>query len=81
MEFEELINMIESPCNDVCTTDPESGLCIGCGRTVDEISNWLYYSDKQKKKGYKSSCTSFPGENCGLGENGLFMSGFGDRGV
>ena len=50
LEFEELINMIESPCNDVCTTDPESGLCIGCGRTVDEISNWLYYSDKQKKK-------------------------------
>ena len=26
-----------------------NGLCIGCGRTVDEISNWLYYSDKQKK--------------------------------
>ena len=41
--------MVDSPCNDVCTTDPESGLCIGCGRTVDEISNWLYYSDKQKK--------------------------------
>ena len=41
--------MSDSPCNDICTTDPESGLCIGCGRTVDEISNWLYYSDKQKK--------------------------------
>ena len=41
--------MIESPCNDICTTDKESGLCIGCGRTTEEISNWLYYSDKQKK--------------------------------
>ena len=42
--------MADSPCNDICTTDKESGLCIGCGRTTEEISNWLYYSDKQKKK-------------------------------
>jgi len=41
--------MTDSPCNDVCTTGPEIGLCIGCDRTVDEISNWVYYSDKQKK--------------------------------
>jgi len=42
--------MADSPCNDICTTDSESGLCIGCGRTTEEISNWLYYTDKQKKK-------------------------------
>tara|TARA_B110000438_G_scaffold287194_1_gene319221 strand:+ start:191 stop:385 length:195 start_codon:yes stop_codon:yes gene_type:complete len=41
--------MIDSPCNDICTTDPESGLCIGCGRTQKEISNWLFFDDKQKK--------------------------------
>ena len=41
--------MHESPCNDICTTDPDSGLCIGCGRTQNEISNWLNYSDEQKK--------------------------------
>ena len=41
--------MIDSPCNDICTTDLESGLCVGCGRTKDEISNWLIYSDEQKK--------------------------------
>jgi|Marorgknorr_s2lv_1036017.scaffolds.fasta_scaffold340219_2 uncharacterized protein len=41
--------MVDSPCNDVCTTDPESGLCIGCGRTQKEIANWLYFTDKQKK--------------------------------
>ena len=41
--------MIASPCNDVCTTDSESNLCIGCGRTKEEISNWLNYSDKEKK--------------------------------
>ena len=41
--------MVDSPCNDICTTDLESELCIGCGRTKDEISNWLIYSDEQKK--------------------------------
>jgi len=41
--------MIDSPCNDICTTDPESGLCVGCGRTAQEISNWIEYSDKEKK--------------------------------
>jgi predicted Fe-S protein YdhL (DUF1289 family) len=42
--------MIDSPCNDICTTDPESGLCIGCGRTQEEISNWLFFNNKQKKR-------------------------------
>jgi len=42
--------MVESPCNDVCTTDPESGLCMGCGRTSYEIENWFIYSDNQKEK-------------------------------
>ena len=41
--------MIDSPCNDICTTDPESGLCVGCDRTQEEISNWLFFDDKQKK--------------------------------
>jgi predicted Fe-S protein YdhL (DUF1289 family) len=42
--------MVDSPCNDVCTTNPESGLCVGCGRTTNEIANWFSYSDSQKKK-------------------------------
>ena len=40
--------MIDSSCNDICTSDPESGLCVGCARTQEEISNWQSYSDKQK---------------------------------
>ena len=42
--------MIDSPCVDICTTDPESGLCVGCGRTTEEIANWVIFSDKEKKK-------------------------------
>jgi predicted Fe-S protein YdhL (DUF1289 family) len=41
--------MADSPCNAICTIDPESGLCVGCGRTQREISNWLSYTNRQKK--------------------------------
>jgi predicted Fe-S protein YdhL (DUF1289 family) len=32
--------MIESPCVKICTLDAGSGLCLGCGRTIDEIARW-----------------------------------------
>lgn len=32
--------MIETPCIRICTLDPASGICIGCGRTLDEIARW-----------------------------------------
>jgi predicted Fe-S protein YdhL (DUF1289 family) len=32
--------MIESPCIKICTLDARSGLCLGCGRTIDEIARW-----------------------------------------
>jgi uncharacterized protein len=42
--------MLESPCNDICTTDLESGLCVGCGRSLEEIANWNSYTDIKKKE-------------------------------
>ena len=42
--------MIESPCINICTTDSESGLCIGCSRTTEEISKWQFYTNYQKKQ-------------------------------
>ena len=50
LELKGLINMIDSPCNNICTTDPISGLCIGCGRSPKEIENWVDYSNKQKNQ-------------------------------
>jgi len=32
--------MIETPCVKICTLDARLGLCLGCGRTVDEIARW-----------------------------------------
>lgn len=39
--------MIESPCIGVCTIIKDR--CIGCTRTSHEISNWLFYSDAERK--------------------------------
>jgi predicted Fe-S protein YdhL (DUF1289 family) len=32
--------MIESPCVTICTLDARSGMCLGCGRSIDEIARW-----------------------------------------
>ena len=42
--------VIESPCNKVCTLDPVSGLCIGCGRSLDEIARWAQMSDAERAR-------------------------------
>jgi predicted Fe-S protein YdhL (DUF1289 family) len=34
-----------SPCTRVCVIDPATGLCEGCGRTLDEIAGWAAMSD------------------------------------
>ncbi len=35
-----------TPCRNVCTL--EDDICIGCGRTKEEISDWTKY-DKEKR--------------------------------
>ena len=30
----------QSPCIDVCRSDPRTGWCLGCGRTAAEIGEW-----------------------------------------
>ena len=32
---------IETPCIKICVVDPETQFCIGCGRTRDEIADWI----------------------------------------
>jgi predicted Fe-S protein YdhL (DUF1289 family) len=40
---------IETPCIKVCVVDPETGWCIGCGRTRMEIGGWLGFSAAERK--------------------------------
>ena len=40
---------MESPCVKICTYDPGSGLCLGCGRTLDEIGDWFSMTDAERR--------------------------------
>ena len=40
---------VESPCVRLCTVDPMTGLCLGCGRTLDEIAGWSTMSDGERQ--------------------------------
>lgn len=40
---------ILSPCIRLCTLDPAAGICVGCGRTLDEIGRWLIFTDAERR--------------------------------
>ncbi len=37
----------DSPCIGVCTTLYDE-ICQGCGRTLYEVSNWVFFSQEEK---------------------------------
>lgn len=39
---------IPSPCVAVCQIDRASGYCLGCWRTIEEISGWSRY-DRERR--------------------------------
>ena len=39
---------IATPCTQVCVVDGESGLCLGCFRTLGEIAAWAALSDEAR---------------------------------
>ena len=41
--------MTASPCVSVCRLDPDTQLCIGCGRTIAEIAAWPSLSEAERK--------------------------------
>ena len=45
-----MMNETDSPCIDICTIDRDSGECIGCGRTVEEVNNWANFDNLKKKQ-------------------------------
>ena len=42
--------MTASPCINICEIDLKTNICMGCGRTMKEISNWINMSDLEKEK-------------------------------
>ncbi|QBY00246.1 DUF1289 domain-containing protein [Rhodophyticola sp. CCM32] len=39
---------IESPCVNICVIHPETRLCTGCNRSIDEIAQWSKMSDEAR---------------------------------
>jgi uncharacterized protein len=37
-----------SPCIKICTIAPATKLCMGCARTVDEITAWGRLSEQER---------------------------------
>jgi uncharacterized protein len=40
---------LATPCVNVCLLDAGTGLCIGCGRIIDEIARWSTMSDLERR--------------------------------
>jgi uncharacterized protein len=41
---------IETPCVKICVVEPETGFCIGCGRTRGEIADWIAMAPDERHK-------------------------------
>ncbi len=39
---------MSTPCTGVCTIEPQSGLCLGCGRTLPEVARWGRISEEER---------------------------------
>jgi predicted Fe-S protein YdhL (DUF1289 family) len=41
---------LDSPCVSICVIDPDSGLCEGCGRTLQEIADWSRMTAGERRR-------------------------------
>jgi predicted Fe-S protein YdhL (DUF1289 family) len=41
---------VRTPCVKVCVVDPESGLCLGCFRTLPEVAAWATLDEAERER-------------------------------
>ena len=41
-------NLTDSPCVGICSTTYGDDVCMGCGRSFDEVNNWNKMTDAEK---------------------------------
>ncbi len=39
---------VPSPCVKICVLDPDTRMCRGCFRSIDEVAEWVEYSPEEK---------------------------------
>ncbi|MDQ2066634.1 DUF1289 domain-containing protein [Xinfangfangia sp. CPCC 101601] len=53
---------IQSPCVKLCVVHPEARICVGCYRSIDEISGWSRMSAEARAQ----VMTELPARGAGL---------------
>ena len=66
--------MIETPCVNICTLDARAGRCLGCGRTVDEITRWSRMECFRACAGDGRAAHSFGARQFNLNSHGIGMT-------
>jgi predicted Fe-S protein YdhL (DUF1289 family) len=41
--------VISSPCINICRLDAAGRVCVGCGRTIDEIGSWPSLDEAERR--------------------------------
>ncbi len=59
-------NEIESPCINICVIHPETRLCTGCARSIDEIGIWSRLSPEERR----TIMAELPGRQVAPGRRG-----------
>ena len=65
-----MIQAVASPCINVCRMDDDTGLCLGCFRTIDEIAVWSNASNDQRLTfllAVEHRCCEHDPAGCGTG--------------
>ena len=44
------MSQASSPCIGLCTLDEAGGVCLGCGRSLDEIGRWGGLSEPERRR-------------------------------
>jgi predicted Fe-S protein YdhL (DUF1289 family) len=45
-----LLRPMQTPCINVCVIDASTGLCAGCGRSLQEIAGWGAMTDSERQR-------------------------------
>ena len=68
LAWEEDVNSSESPCTTNCKLDETDVYCIKCGRSTQQIQDWLLYPSDKRKEIMKQIKSKRRSKN-GLGTN------------
>jgi len=43
------LESLKTPCIGLCEMSEGLGICLGCGRRIEEIMDWVYMTDQERE--------------------------------